>query len=1215
MPQSIVEETSLEPNTLPQSVTPDLTLLRGPQIPEFLNRTFAEIFEQQVKQNPSKTAVVAGNKQLSFAELNDRANQLAHHLRSLGVGRESIVGICIDRSLEMAIGIVGILKSGGAYLPLDPDYPKDRLAFMIQDAQPSVVVTKSGLLGSIPADNARVVLLDEAASGMSPLAKSDLAEQPLPTDLAYVIYTSGSTGTPKGALIDHRNLANYLLALDHELGIRSDDVYLHLASIAFSSSRRQLLLPLSQGATVVIASSEERKDPLALFEMIKERGVTVMDAVPSFWRSCTAILKELDEAERRELLNNRLRLMLSASEPLMSDIPRTWANEFQHPARHVHMFGQTETAGIVCVNTISIEAEDVERIPIGHPIANTEILIMDEQMNAPPAGVPGELYIGGAGVGRGYLNRPELTAEKFITFANKRLYRAGDFARVREHGRLEFAGRHDQQIKIRGFRVELGEVEAALTAHAAVRECAVVAKVDAQQTMKLVAYFVPETSAPAASELRRFLSSQLPDYATPSTFVALDALPLSANGKTDRLALARRTDSTIHESQNYVAPRTELEIKLAGIHCEVLHLDRIGIDDNFFEMGGNSLLAGQSVARVRRTFKVRVPVSRLFEWPTVREFAAHLEAEIAQDKSSGSLPLVRVSREQPLPLSFSQQRLWFLDQLDPGNYAYNLAQAMEISGVLNTVALRQSLNAIVARHEILRTRFIEIDGTPFQTIDLPAEVAWQFIDLSQLPPDQRLIESKLLLETESRRPFDLSTGPLLRALLVQLAADNFILLLTVHHIVSDAWSAEILMKEVSACYEAYARGETPSLTELPIQYADYSVWQRSSAGDGNLELQLDYWKRQLNDAPPVLNLPTDFPRAGAQSYRGGKQTALLSRQLSDDVRKFARAHGATLFMTLLAIFDVMLALYTGSDDVIAGTPMAGRDGIDTELLIGFFVNTLALRTRIAPDLTLNELIKRVRETAMAAFANQDVPFEMLVTALRTDRSLEHNPIFQVMFVLQDGKKPLPTLAGAAVQPIELNNDTSKFDLSLEAVDADEIEVSISYNSDLFESESARCMLADFQRLLKGSLANPNARLSQLPKVTWEPKYVAAENPSPVLSMATTYIAPQTPIEEKLAAIWTEVLAVEGVGVADNFFMLGGHSLMAAQVISRIRAAFNYELPLRQLFETPTIAGLAHAICEGHVAKTEDDEFAALLAELEGLSEDEAQAQFAQERVA
>jgi amino acid adenylation domain-containing protein len=1214
MPQSLIEDAILELYpAFPESSGEVSPSLRGPRLDQFLDRSFPQLFAEQVERHPNQIAVTTPGGRLSFAELNAGANQLAHHLRSLGVGRESLVAICIDRSLEMAIGIVGILKSGGAYLPLDPDYPKERLAFMLRDAQPSVIVTKSELVGLLPVNNSQVVLLDHDRATIQANPQTDPVDAPLSSDLAYVIYTSGSTGTPKGVMIEHGNLANYLLGLNHELQITSDDVYLHLASIAFSSSRRQLLLPLSQGATVVIANSEQRKDPLALFEMIKQGGITVMDAVPSFWRSCTTILQELDLNTQRALLNNKLRLMLSASEPLLSDIPRTWSVEFQHPARHVHMFGQTETAGIVCTNELAIDRDGAEptRISIGRPIANTAILILDEQMNPSPIGTAGELYIGGAGVGRGYLNRPDLTAEKFIVNPSNngrgaRLYRTGDWARLREDGRLEFAGRRDQQIKIRGFRVELAEVEAALAKHPGVREAAVVARPHADGNQKLFAYFVGNGSSPAGRELRDFLKTELPDYAIPSVFVRLDALPLSANGKVDRRALVEAGAPTFQATTEYIAPRTEIEEQLATIWQSVLRVDRVGIDDNFFELGGNSLLAGQAIARVRRMLSVHAPVTWIFESPTVRALAAMI-ASAEHTNEFEDQPLTRVSRERPLPLSFAQQRLWFLEQLDPGNYAYNIAHAMEITGGFDTNALRKALNEIVARHEVLRTRFVEIDGTPFQKIDESTEANWQFIDLTN-----RTEEALKFIDQESRRPFDLALGPLFRARLAKIAADKFILLLVMHHIVTDGWSAELLANELSALYKAFVTGETASLPDLPIQYADYAAWQSQRAANGKLQDQIDYWKRQLSDAPPVLNLPTDHPR-GAPSYRGGKQTALLSRELSDEIRKFARAHGATLFMTLLAVFDCLLALYCGSDDVVVGSPVAGRDGMETELLMGFFVNTLALRIKISPEESVRQLMRQVREAALAAFANQDVPFEMLVTALQHDRSAEHNPIFQVMFLLQNEKQPLPTFPGATVHPLKLDEDTSKFDLSLEAVDAEELEISIAYSEDLFEAESARCMLADYQRLIEAFIANADTKMSELPALTWTAKYLPARNSSPASNKPAEYVAPRTPIEEKLAAIWTAVLAVERVGVEDNFFMLGGHSLLAAQVISRIRDSFNYELPLRRLFETPTVAGLAEAICESHAATTEDDELQAMLAELETLSDDEAQRQFATER--
>jgi amino acid adenylation domain-containing protein len=1215
MPQLMIEESVLETKNY---LNPNCAMLNGPRVDHFIERPFTALFEAQVLLNPTRLAVTCGKASLSFSDLNEKANQLARHLQTLGVGRESLVGICIDRSLEMAVGILGILKSGGAYLPFDPEYPADRLAFMIEDAKPSVIVTKSDLSKVVPSQSSQIVLLDRDWPTIAEQSRENLSTQPLPADLAYVIYTSGSTGQPKGVMIEHGNLSNYLLALNREIEIRSDDVYLHLASIAFSSSRRQLMLPLSQGACVWIAGSEERKDPLALFETIKRAGVTVMDAVPSFWRNCTTILSEMDAGARGTLLDNNVRLMLSASEPLPADIPRAWASDFKHPARHVHMFGQTETAGIVCINTISVDVDSTpDRMPIGTPIANTEILVLDEEMKPCAAGVSGELFIGGAGVGRGYLNRPDLTAEKFVSHPfdpAARLYRTGDWARLRDDGRLEFAGRRDQQIKLRGFRVELGEVEAALAKHPLIREAVVIARDDANK--KLVAYFVARASeeSPNTSKLREFVGRLLPDYAVPSAFVQMDAFPLSANGKVNRFALAQTELPKLPLSSEYRAPQTKIEIELARLWSALLRIDQIGSDDNFFELGGNSLLAGQAIVRVRQTFKINAPVTWLFESPTIAALATRIELAVATGEVSTAPALVRVSREQPLPLSFSQQSLWFLDQLEPESYAYNLAYATEINGPLVTDALRKALNAIVERHEVLRTRFVSVDGSPLQIVDLPGEADWRLIDLEDLPAKERAREAGQLIEEETRRPFDLAKGSLLRANLFRIGADNHVMLLTMHHIVSDGWSAGILARELSEFYRAFAASEEALLPELPVQYADFAVWQRERFANGELDSQLDYWKRQLADAPPVLNLPTDYPRTANQSYRGAKETRRLPAELLEGLKRFGRSHDATLFMILLAAFDLLLAIYSGQSDIVVGSPIAGRDQVDTEPLIGFFVNTLALRSVISPHQTVKGLIDSVRTTALSAYDNQHVPFEKLVE-LQPNRSLEYNPLFQVMFVLQNGKGFRPNLHGLTVKRLEPAADTSKFDLSLEAIDGDDgLDISISYSTDLFKAESATSILDDYQTLLRQFVANPNQRVDEMPELSWTPQCLPAQG-SPATNVVRGFVPPSSPIEEKLVSIWKAVLAIDAIGVEDNFFALGGHSLMATQVIARIRSAFDYELPLRKLFEMPTISALANVICENQAGKTDDDELAALLAELDGISDDEARLQFTQENLA
>jgi amino acid adenylation domain-containing protein len=1128
---------------------------RGPRISHFTETSLPRLFEEQAAKAVAKVAVTCAGQELTYGELNARANQLARHLRARGVGRETLVGICVDRSLDMAVGILGILKSGGAYLPLDPDYPEERLAFMLNDARPSIVVTKSDLkksllqefiksyspltLGEGPGERAcstthphddplsrgegaasGIVLLDQDWARISQNAEANLSNIALPNDLAYVIYTSGSTGEPKGAMIEHANLANYLLALNHELGISSDDNYLHTASLAFSSSRRQLMLPLSQGATVVIATSDERKDPLALLRMIKERGVTVMDAVPSFWRTCTSTLEGMDDEARRDLLDNRLHLMLSASEPLSSDIPRTWMTSFGHPARHVHMFGQTETAGIVCLYNIPSALEDeVSRMPVGRPIANSELYILDQDQRPCAVDVAGELYIGGAGVGRGYLNRPELTAEKFIPhpFSDEggRLYRTGDWARHRADGQIEFAGRRDQQVKLRGFRVELGEVETALAKHPLISECAVVAREDVRAGTRLIAYFVSNSSADArlsAGDLRSFLSARLPEHAIPSAFAQMDALPLSPNGKVNRLALPEAESARPLLSSEYVMPRTPDEHKLAAIWSEVLQLERVGINDNFFELGGHSLLAAQVAARIRAEFKLETSLRWLFESPTVALMVGGLNAARAISDSSPIQTIVPSARTGSAPLSFTQQQFWLLAQAEPDS-CYNICTALKISGPLQIHMLEQALNMIVERHEILRTNVVSdwsagilaavrehparnsqinnlrynsvINGSgPVQVIALSMRVPFEVLDLRHLSASQFETEIQRLVRSDSESQFDLSAGPLVRLKVLKAGDDEHVLLVTVHHLVCDGWSVGVLLQELVTLYRDACAGRSPSLPELRIQYADYAIWQRERLQGPWFDRQLDYWRKQMAGAAPVLDLPTDYARPERYSLKGAQESVLLPVDLSQAIGRLSREEGATLFMTLLAAFQTLLFRYSGQEDIVVGSPVAGRSMLETEELIGSFVNTLALRADLSGKPSFREFLGRVRTVTLAAFSNQDVPFEKLVEELNPERKSNRTPLFQVMFALQNTPVGDMAIEGLTLTPLKVPDNKAKFDLTLEAEEeADGLRLCFEYNSELFRPETISRMLGHFRNLLEAIAADPALCVTELPLLT------------------------------------------------------------------------------------------------------------------------------------
>lgn len=1202
---------TLEPLQIPNdSVNHELAHCVGPRIERFVELTFPQLFEEMAVTHADRVAVTAGTERLTYAELNARANQLARHLRAQGAQPETLIGICIDRSLDMAVGILGILKSGAGYLPIDPDYPVQRLNWMLNDSGVTVVVTNRTLGEKLSSSSAQLIALDVERPTISAQSTTNLEHGPAPADLAYVIYTSGSTGEPKGVMITHASLANYVLALHHELGINSGDRYLHTASIAFSSSRRQLLLPLSQGAAVMIASSDQRKDPLALFQMIKSEGVTVMDAVPSFWRTCTELLRTLDERRRRELLNNQLRLMLSASEPLLSHIPQTWQRDFHHPARHVHMFGQTETAGIVCLHEVVLDNEEtrdaVKVVPVGLPIANTEIYILDDKRQPVSPGTAGELYIGGAGVGRGYLHRPELTAARFIPHPFKddpaaRLYRSGDWARLRLDGAIECVGRHDSQVKIRGFRVELGEVQTILAAHPSVANNVVVAKEGAGSDKRLVSYFVKRAGSSTANDLRNYLSERLPDYMVPSAFVELPELPLNANGKVNRLALPEPPAVRPDLLTPYQVPQTATEELLASIWSNVLGIENPGIDDDFFHLGGHSLLAMQVISRVNERLKVSLAIREMFDGPTIRELAAKIATQPANTPSKSIAP---IERSQEIPLSFAQQRFWFLDQLEPGSPLYNVSRALRLNGPLDINRLQKAAQQIVARHDALRTRFVEVDGRPVQVVVPELDLPLQFHDLRSVSSIGRDTEALIARETET--PFNLASGPLLRVTILRIADEDHVLLLSIHHVIADAWSLNLFFQELAAFYQ----NDLAVVKSLRVQYPDYASWQQQHFDGEELRQQLSYWKNELAGAPLVLDLPTDHQRNPTAGSRGAKQSMSLPDGLGRLLKDTSCQEGVTLFMFLLAGFQILLSRYSGQDDFLVGTPVAGRAMLETEGLIGCFINTLVIRGNLAGNPTLTEVIKRTREKALRAYAQQDIPFEKLVEELRPERSLSRSPIFQVMFVLQDETKAELSLPGLVVTPVVAETATAKFELTLGVTDkAGGLDVWLSYNTDLFEPDSITAMLHDFKLVLENLVDNREQHLSDLPSLNWQPK--AMREPGQISTRDEAhspkeFMAPRTPVEERLASIWSEVLRVDQVSINDNFFELGGHSLLAAQVIARTRTRLSAELTLRRLFETPTIAGLAEAIYELQTAETEDEELAAMLAELNQLSDEEAQ---------
>ena len=1036
-----------------------------------------QLFAERARQQPENVAVVFQNHRLTYAQLEARANQLAYHLQGLGVGPEVPVAICMDRSLEMVVGILGILKAGGAYVPLDPEYPKERLAYMMEDARTQVLLTQNTLRESMPELGIAVVCVNSDWETIARHGKSTPQANATAANLAYVIYTSGSTGQPKGVMVEHGGLTNTINWTMETLELSSSDRCILKTPITFDASGRELFATLLAGGTLIVAEPGGHRDSRYLADTIRGERISILHCVPSLLRLL------VEEPAFDESL--AVRAVMCGGEAL----PPQLVTRFQSRigAKLYNVYGPTETI----IDSTFWSCEECNphcAVPIGRPIPNAQVYILDDLLRLLPIGVAGDLYIGGVGMARGYVRRPDLTAEKFIPdpFSGEpgaRLYKTGDIARYRPDGNIEFLGRTDHQVKIRGFRIELGEIEGTLEQHPAVLQAIVQPQEVAPGEKRLVAYVVAEReSRPTAGELRGFLKDKLPEHMVPAVFVLLDAFPLTTNGKVNRRALPTPDDRRPELDQVFVACRTPTEELLAAIWSQVLGIERVGIYDNFFQLGGHSLLATQVVSRIREAFQVEMPLRRLFEAPTVAGLAESVD--VGRGAGLQASPIVPVPRSGELPLSFAQQRLWFIDQLEPGSSVYNFPAAVRLKGPLNVAALKKSLDEIVKRHEALRTTFAIVDGRPVQVIAPLLTLTLPIVDLRELPEPEREREVQRLATNEALCPFDLAEGPLVRTTVLRLGENEHVGLLTMHHIVSDGWSTGILIREMAVLYDAFCSDRPASLPELPIQYADFAHWQRHWLEGEVLETQLTYWKQQLLGAPPLLELPADHPRPFLQTFRGAHQSILLTRTVGDGLKALSRQEGATLFMTLLAAFTILLHGYTNQDDLVVGTPTANRNRLEIEGLIGFFVNTLVLRTDLSDNPSFRDLLRRVREVCLGAYAHQDLPFERLVEELHPARDLSRNPLFQVMFVLQNAPLQAVELPGLSLSPIEVDTSTTHFDLTLHIVDTEQGLVgTLAYNTDLFEAVTITRMLGHFRTLLEAVIATPERCVSDLPLLT------------------------------------------------------------------------------------------------------------------------------------
>ncbi len=1056
-------------------------------IPEFVSDqilTLHGVFEAQVEKTPEAIALVFDQEQLTYRELNKRANQLAHYLRSLNMGSEMLVGICLERSIEMIVGMLGILKAGAAFVPLDPSQPQERLAFILADTKVEVLVTLKKLVAGIPVPQGHLVCLDAECENIATKSKNNQKSGIQSDNLAYTIYTSGSTGQPKGVMVNHQAICQGFVLMQEIFPITPQDRILQKMPLTFDFSFWELFWPLMTGACVVLAQPGGEKDSAYLVKLIARQEISILVFVPS-------VLQVFLSEEGLKTCKN-LRMVFTGGEPLTSALKVTFFNRLPN-CRLYDLFGATEN--IIVTYWPCQPEEKLPSFPQGRPFPNVSIYVVDEQLQLVPVGETGELLVGGWGLARGYLNRSELTAQKFISnpFKDKiqeRLYRTGDNVRYLSDGTIEILGRIDNQVKVRGFRIELREIEQKLHQHPAMKQVAVIAREDVAGDKRLVAYVVlhlsQEAEPKSISELRYFLKQQLPEYMIPSSFVVLEALPLSPNGKVDRRALPV-PEICPADLPTFVAPRTPIEEMLASIWANILRVEFVGIYDNFFTLGGHSLLAAQIIARMRVSLGVELPFSRLLEFPTVAGLALIVEEVREQEQRPIGISLQPISRNKTIPLSFSQEQLWFFHQLTSEEFVYNEPCTIRFPGAINVDALEKALNKIIKRHESLRTRFLTVDEQPVQVIAPPDTFNLTLVDLRQFPPDLREAETLLMATKQAKQPFDLTSDLLLRATLMQLADVDYRLFLTFHHIVMDDVSIQnVFLKELAALYEAYSIGKPSPLAPLPVQYADFAVWQRQRLTQEILSSLLDYWKQQLADLP-VLQLPYDRPRSAVGSFRGAWQRLVLSKDLTESLKALSQQEGVTLYMTLLAAFKTLLYRYSGSSDIVVGTVSAGRNRPEIEGLIGFFLNTLVLRTDLSGNPSFREVLKRVREVTLGAYAHEDLPYQKLVQTLQPERNLSQNPLFQVAFVLE---APRPSLnLNWTRSYLDIQTDTAKFDLTLELDSRPEgIVGRFEYNTDLFEAATISRMIEHFKTLLAGIVANPQTRVSELPLLTEAERY-------------------------------------------------------------------------------------------------------------------------------
>ncbi|MBD2362842.1 amino acid adenylation domain-containing protein [Anabaena minutissima FACHB-250] len=1143
--------------------------------------TIHELFKIQARQTPNSIAIAYENQALTYEELEQKSNQLAHYLQKIGVTTETLVALYLDRSPDLIISILAILKVGGAYLPLDSSAPIDRLKIILEDAQTPILISQKSYINILKgiADNLHTICLDDKLNLTDFPHNIRPCSEATADNLAYAMYTSGSTGNPKGVCVLHRGVVR-LVKNTNYANFSPDEVILQLASIAFDAATFEIWAALLNGGKLVLMPT---KTPTLqeIGAVIKQHNITTL------W--LTAGLFNLIVEEQIEHLQS-LRQLIAGGDVLSMYHVKKVLEELPD-CQLINGYGPTENTTFTCCHQITIDDLTKDSIPIGRPIANTQVYILDDALQLVPIGIAGELYIGGDGLARGYLNQPDLTAEKFIqnpfsNDPNSRLYKTGDRVRWLPDGTIEFLGRTDFQVKIRGFRVELGEIEAILAQHPSVRSVVVLVQEYQPEDKRLVAYFtkVENFGTVTPGELRHFLQQKLPNYMIPSAFILLEQLPLNGNGKVDRKALPTVENICIDVDSNLNSPQTPTEKTLAAIWTDVLGMS-VGIFQPFLEVGGHSLHSTQIISRVRDCFGVELPVYAVLEASTIARLSQWIESASQPNESHQSIPTLQpiAHRQNDLPLSLYQERLWLSEQKSGLKPIYNLPMAFRLKGTLDISSLEQAINKIIQRHESLRTTFPIVEGLPIQRI---ASELIASIPIQQVENDGK-VEMQQLVDAEASQPFDITQEPPIRVRLLRLTEKDHVLMITIHHIVADGWSLGIFIQELSVLYAAYSQQFDSPLAPPLFQYSDFSLWHRQWFQQPEVYTPLvDYWSHQLAHAPPLLQL-SDRPRPPLQSFEGRIQSFQIDLELTQQLKSLSQESGSTLFMTLLTGFVILLHRYSRQEEMIVGSPVANRNRTEIESVIGHFANIVPLRISLAGNPSVLNLLKLLQQTTLEAYTYQEFPVEQLLSTLKSTRDLSYSPWYQVIFNLLNVPISNLELTGLNIEQLPIEKGTAIFDLSVLMWEtATGLAGIFEYNTDLFDERTIQQLIQNFQTLLQELIANPDQSILSLSTLTKDEQYCQLQrnklnalpriNPRGAVSPVTKS-APQDELEQQLLTIWEKILGVSSIGVNDNFFNLGGHSLLALRLFAEIEKTLGKKLPLVTLFQVPTIKELAGVI--------------------------------------